>query len=239
MEVWAKMLYKIILLITTQMSRRHGGHIRQLHEQRSRLGFLDQPRARSPRAYSTHPRLGNSRRRRPCSLDGGAPSSGRPHHVRRFHFIPQQTLFELGTSYRAMGRDHRPNFLFPIFIEPCKTPTPLATLKRCDLYDLEEADARARLNAFLAPAPKLSRGVFPGAANAPPFRFLTKLHDSRSPARPHCLIFQSWSPHHRACQVRCHRPAVLRIRRDRNEEPFPQARQVVFWSRNTKSTQRA
>jgi hypothetical protein len=33
--------------------------------------------------------------------------------------------------------------------------------------------------------------------------------------------------HHRACQVRRHRPAVLRIRRDRNG-PFPQARQIVL-----------
>jgi tetratricopeptide (TPR) repeat protein len=57
----------------------------------------------------------------------------------------------------------RQHFLLPIFIEPCKTPTLLATLKRCDLYGLEEADARARLNVFLAPAVKSPRGIFPGA----------------------------------------------------------------------------
>jgi tetratricopeptide (TPR) repeat protein len=60
----------------------------------------------------------------------------------------------------------RSNFLLPVFIEPCKTPTLLATLKCCDLYGVEEADARARLKVFLAPAVKSSRGSFPGAPKA-------------------------------------------------------------------------
>src|SRR6516162_3323724 len=34
--------------------------------------------------------------------------------------------------------------------------------------------------------------------------------------------------HHRACQVRHHWPAVLRIRRDRNEGSFPEAQQIVL-----------
>jgi tetratricopeptide (TPR) repeat protein len=62
---------------------------------------------------------------------------------------------------------NRPNFLVPIFIEPCKTPTLFATVKRCDLYDLAEEDARARLKIFLAPPVRPPPGPFPGAANAP------------------------------------------------------------------------
>jgi TIR domain len=61
----------------------------------------------------------------------------------------------------------RPNFLLPIFIEPCETPTLFATVKRCDLYGLAEEDARARLNIFLAPPVRPPRGRFPGSAKAP------------------------------------------------------------------------
>jgi tetratricopeptide (TPR) repeat protein len=56
----------------------------------------------------------------------------------------------------------RPNFALPVFIESCKASPFFATLKRCDLYDLAEDDARARLAAFLAPAAKSPRGSFPG-----------------------------------------------------------------------------
>jgi hypothetical protein len=61
----------------------------------------------------------------------------------------------------------RPNFLLPVFIEPCKTPTLFATVKRCDLYHLSEEDARARLKSFLAPPVRPPRGLFPGSAKAP------------------------------------------------------------------------
>jgi TIR domain len=53
----------------------------------------------------------------------------------------------------------RPNFLLPVFIEPCKTPTLLATLKRCDLYGLEEADARARGAEDHHALPQMSPGL--------------------------------------------------------------------------------
>ena len=57
---------------------------------------------------------------------------------------------------------NRPNLALPVFVEPCKAPTLFAPLKRCDLYDLAEEDARARLAAFLAPAGRPPRGPFPG-----------------------------------------------------------------------------
>ena len=60
----------------------------------------------------------------------------------------------------------RPNFAVPVFVEPCKAPTLFAHLKRCDLYDLSEGDARARLKTFLEPAAKPPRGIFPGGAKA-------------------------------------------------------------------------
>jgi TIR domain len=41
----------------------------------------------------------------------------------------------------------RPNFVLPVFIEPCEAPTLLAPFKRCDLHGLEEEEARASLYA--------------------------------------------------------------------------------------------
>lgn len=57
-------------------------------------------------------------------------------------------------------------YAVPIFVEPCKAPTPFTRLKRCDLYGLNEGDARARLKAFLEPATKRRREVFLGGAKA-------------------------------------------------------------------------
>lgn len=61
----------------------------------------------------------------------------------------------------------RPRFALPVFVKACKAPPLLATLQRCDLYDITEEDARTRLKAFLEPAAKPARGVFPGTAKAP------------------------------------------------------------------------
>ncbi len=58
----------------------------------------------------------------------------------------------------------RPNFVLPVFVEPCKAPTLLAHLKRCDLHGISEEEASARLKAFLQPAAKPPRGIFPGEA---------------------------------------------------------------------------
>ena len=43
----------------------------------------------------------------------------------------------------AQWATDRPNFAVPVFVEPCKAPTLFAHLKRCDLYGLNEGDARA------------------------------------------------------------------------------------------------
>ena len=48
----------------------------------------------------------------------------------------------------------RPSFGLPVFIEECQTPTLLAPFKRCDLYGLNEENARARLSEYLTPARK-------------------------------------------------------------------------------------
>jgi hypothetical protein len=58
----------------------------------------------------------------------------------------------------------RPNFMLPVFIEPCDPPSLFASLKRCDLHGLTEDEARSRLKDFLAPAVKGPRGRFPGGA---------------------------------------------------------------------------
>jgi hypothetical protein len=58
---------------------------------------------------------------------------------------------------------NRPNFALPVFIEPCEVPTLFASIKRCDLYDLSEEDARSRLKKFITPARKPEeRQPFPG-----------------------------------------------------------------------------
>jgi hypothetical protein len=59
--------------------------------------------------------------------------------------------------------ERRPNFALPVFVEQCETPTLLEHVKRCDLHGLSEADARARLAAYLTPATKPTAPVrFPG-----------------------------------------------------------------------------
>jgi tetratricopeptide (TPR) repeat protein len=79
---------------------------------------------------------------------------------------PYSSLERRAAQWAA--RTDRPSFLIPIFIEPCKTPTLFATVKRCDLYHLVEEDARARLKTFLAPPVRPPRGPFPGGAKASP-----------------------------------------------------------------------
>lgn len=56
----------------------------------------------------------------------------------------------------------RANFIKPVFVEPCRAPTLLASLKRCDLHGVEEPEAKKRLKNFLEPARKPPRGPFPG-----------------------------------------------------------------------------
>jgi tetratricopeptide (TPR) repeat protein len=56
----------------------------------------------------------------------------------------------------------KPNFVLPVFVEPCKAPRLFAPLKRCDLHGITEEEARARLKAFLEPAKKPPKGPFPG-----------------------------------------------------------------------------
>ena len=62
----------------------------------------------------------------------------------------------------------RPNFMLPVFVEDCKAPTMLAPFKRCDLFGLNENEARARLEAYLKPAAKPSESArFPGGERKP------------------------------------------------------------------------
>lgn len=69
----------------------------------------------------------------------------------------------LSAEWAAVSK--RPNFGWPVFIESCETPTLLAPFKRCDLHGLSEADARARLEAYVTPAAKPEGPVrFPGNA---------------------------------------------------------------------------
>ncbi len=74
----------------------------------------------------------------------------------------------------------RPNFALPVFVEDCQVPTLLAQFKRCDLANLSEGEARARLAAFLAPAIRPVGTVpFPGGA----------LTTKAMPTRPGAVAF--------------------------------------------------
>jgi hypothetical protein len=65
----------------------------------------------------------------------------------------------------------RPNFMLPVFVEACKAPTMLAPFKRCDLFGVNEQEARARLEAYLKPAAKPSEASrFPGREKNVPLR---------------------------------------------------------------------
>jgi len=57
----------------------------------------------------------------------------------------------------------RPNFVLPVRIEDCKLRTLLASVKHCDLFGVDEDEARPRLIEFLKPAARPSEPVpFPG-----------------------------------------------------------------------------
>jgi tetratricopeptide (TPR) repeat protein len=88
---------------------------------------------------------------------------------------PYSSLERQGGQWAAVTK--RPNFVLPVFIEPCEAPTLLAPLKRCDLYGLGEEDARARLKSFLAPAAKPPDAPFPGGVKAS-----SSLPSARAPA---------------------------------------------------------
>jgi TIR domain len=65
--------------------------------------------------------------------------------------------------------DQRPGFALPVRVDESSLSTLFAHIKRCDLFGVDEAEARARLIAFLTPAGKPSqRGPFPGGAARPP-----------------------------------------------------------------------
>jgi TIR domain len=63
----------------------------------------------------------------------------------------------LGAQLAAING--RGNFVLPVLVQTCEVPTLLATAKRCDLYDLGEAEARAELANYLKPAAKPSSPV--------------------------------------------------------------------------------
>jgi hypothetical protein len=62
----------------------------------------------------------------------------------------------------------KPNFGLPVFVEECVTPTLLAPFKRCDLYGLNEEEARAKLAGYLTPASKPASVPFPRASPSSP-----------------------------------------------------------------------
>ena len=65
----------------------------------------------------------------------------------------------------------KPNFMLPLFVEDCKAPTMLAPFKRCDLFGLNENEARERLETYLKPAAKPSESArFPGGGEKAPLR---------------------------------------------------------------------
>jgi hypothetical protein len=123
--------------------------------------------------------LGHAPRIHEWEIPGGgdimAWMEGRHHEANRVLCVvsnaylkkPYSSLERRAAQWASLT--DRPNFLLPVFIEPCEAPTLFAPLKRCDLYGLAEGDAQARLRAFLSPAAKPPRGAFPGSKPPPLF----------------------------------------------------------------------
>jgi TIR domain-containing protein/AAA ATPase-like protein len=60
------------------------------------------------------------------------------------------------------AQTERPNFALPVRIEDCKLSSLFAPVKHCDLFGVDEDDARGRLTEFLKPAGKpIGRVPFP------------------------------------------------------------------------------
>lgn len=76
---------------------------------------------------------------------------------------PYSALERHGAQWAAVS--NRPNFLLPVYVEPCEAPPLFAPLKRCDLHGLNEDDARAQFATFMTPAaPPAGPVTFPGTA---------------------------------------------------------------------------
>jgi TIR domain len=60
---------------------------------------------------------------------------------------PYSSWERLAAQWAAASE--RPNFALPVFVEDCKAPTMLAPFKRCNLFGLNENEARACLAAYL------------------------------------------------------------------------------------------
>jgi hypothetical protein len=59
----------------------------------------------------------------------------------------------------------RPSFVLPVFVEDCSAPLWLANIKRCELFNLTEAKARVRLEAYFG-GPSVTTAHFPGNSNS-------------------------------------------------------------------------
>jgi TIR domain len=123
-------------------------------------------------------KLGHTPRIHEWEIDAGGNI---PAWMEKRHYEADHVLFVISRAYLAApysnwerqaaqwaAADKRPNFALPVFIEDCEAPTLLAPIKRCDLYGHSEAEARAALATYLAPAamPKSPVDFF-GAAGLP------------------------------------------------------------------------
>ncbi len=124
------------------------------------------------------------------------------HHDKAAHVLCVMSSSYLKAPYSALERraaqwaaiTQRPNFVLPVYIEPCTAPTLLGLIKRCDLHGLCEEEAEAQLVEYLKPAVRPPGPVpFPGARKAAssgafspqtPIVFPGKTATQGDPARP-------------------------------------------------------
>src|SRR5262249_25459715 len=64
---------------------------------------------------------------------------------RKYLKAPYSSFQRMAAEWAAAKK--RANFVLPVFVEPCEPPILFAPLKRCDLYGINEDEARARLAA--------------------------------------------------------------------------------------------
>jgi tetratricopeptide (TPR) repeat protein len=118
-------------------------------------------------------RLGHVARVHECEISAGGniPLWMEQRHQQADHVLFVISKLSLMKDYSNWERlsaewaavSNRPNFGLPVFVEQCETPTLLAPFKRCDLYGLNEEDARTRLAEYLTPPKKPTTAPFPAA----------------------------------------------------------------------------
>jgi hypothetical protein len=77
------------------------------------------------------------------------------------YLAAQYSSWELRVAQWAAAGQRR-NFVLPVFVQECEPPLALAHIKRCELFNVSEEEARARLARYVAIPDSAAPALFPG-----------------------------------------------------------------------------